>query len=107
MDAGILALMIPIIGVSIPVVAIWTNHKRKLVQMQIDAEAQTGGANAALYNKRVGELEDRVRVLERIVTDGGYNLASEIEALRGEREAITTPKTDVGVPLSVGSKERA
>ena len=31
------------------------------------------------------ELEDRVRVLERIVTDGGYDLASKIEALRDER----------------------
>ena len=30
----------------------------------------------------VERLEQRVRVLERIVTDGGYTLASEIEALR-------------------------
>ena len=34
---------------------------------------------------RVDELEDRVRVLERIVTDGGYDLAHKIEALRDER----------------------
>jgi hypothetical protein len=33
----------------------------------------------------VERLEQRVRVLERIVTDGGYTLASEIEALRDNR----------------------
>jgi hypothetical protein len=31
-------------------------------------------------------LEDRVRVLERIVTDQNYGLAREIEALRDPRE---------------------
>jgi hypothetical protein len=30
----------------------------------------------------VERLEQRVRVLERIVTDSGYTLASQIEALR-------------------------
>ena len=33
----------------------------------------------------VERLEQRVRVLERIVTDGGYTLASQIEALRDDR----------------------
>jgi hypothetical protein len=32
----------------------------------------------------VERLEHRVRVLERIVTDGGYSLASQIEALRDD-----------------------
>ena len=33
----------------------------------------------------VERLEQRVRVLERIVTDSGYTLASQIEALRDDR----------------------
>jgi hypothetical protein len=33
----------------------------------------------------VERLERRVRVLERIVTDSGYTLASQIEALRDDR----------------------
>jgi hypothetical protein len=37
---------------------------------------------------QVQMLEDRVRVLERIVTDQNYSLASEIEALRDR------PKTE-------------
>ena len=38
-------------------------------------------------------LEQRVRVLERIVTDSGYTLASEIEALRDARPVATRRAT--------------
>ena len=41
-------------------------------------------ARSALL-KKLEEVEERVRVLERIVTDGGYDLAHKIEALRDER----------------------
>ncbi len=42
------------------------------------------------------QLEERTRVLERIVTDGGYSLANQIEALRGDTG---------GVPLEINRKE--
>ena len=64
---------------SIPVIAIWTDHRRKLAKI----EAETAAKRAAPVNQ---DLEDRVRVLERIVTDRGYDLASQIEALRDERK---------------------
>jgi hypothetical protein len=37
---------------------------------------------AAQYASRSHELEQRVRVLEQIVTDGGAQTAAQIEALR-------------------------
>ncbi len=66
----------------IPLVAIWTSHKQKLAKMQIEATAE----KAALYATQNTELEQRVRVLERIVTDKGYDVASQIEALRDARK---------------------
>lgn len=36
---------------------------------------------------QVGQLQDRIRVLERIVTDGGVQTAAQIEALR-DRDRI-------------------
>jgi hypothetical protein len=39
------------------------------------------------------ELEDRVRVLERIVTDKGYDVATQIEALRDQRRLRNCSKT--------------
>jgi len=40
---------------------------------------------AAQYASRSHELEERVRVLEQIVTDGGAQTAAQIEALRPKR----------------------
>ena len=42
------------------------------------------GENRRL-NGRIEAMEDRLIVLEKIVTDGSYNLANEIEALRDKR----------------------
>lgn len=39
-------------------------------------------AAPAQYAAHTRELEERVRVLERIVTDKGYDVATQIEALR-------------------------
>ena len=38
--------------------------------------------NAAQQAAHSQELEDRVRVLERIITDRGFDVATQIEALR-------------------------
>ena len=40
--------------------------------------------NAELL-ERLNQVEERVRVLERIVTDKGYDVATQIEALRDAR----------------------
>ena len=82
---GYLALMIPIIALMIPVLAIWTKHRKEVVKMQIDAAATMSAEKAAQYASHNQALEDRVRVLERIVTDKGYDVATQIEALRDAR----------------------
>ncbi len=82
-----IGVMIPIIaivlGMSLGFFGMWTTHKQKLAKLQIAAQASAGskGEQAEL----IRELQDRVQVLERIVTDGGYDLAHKIEALRDER----------------------
>lgn len=55
--------------------------------------------NAALRSE-LQTVHDRVAVLERIVTDKGYGLREEIEALR-------SPSADSGVPLGDTSREKA
>jgi uncharacterized membrane protein (DUF4010 family) len=82
---GTLALMIPILAISIPIIAIWTKHRQKIAEMQINATAQMSAEKAAQYAARTQALEERVRVLERIVTDRGYDVATQIEALRDTR----------------------
>lgn len=100
---GIMALMIPIIALSIPIVAIWTKHQQKIAEMQIGATAEHTAEKAAQYASKMQALEDRVRVLERIVTDGGYDVATQIEALRDTRRV---DEAGSGVPLGLAGKER-
>ena len=48
----------------------------------------TNDAENARLRHQVQQLQDRIRVLERIVTDGGVQTAAQIEALR-ERDKIS------------------
>ena len=82
---GYMALMIPILALMIPFFAIWTKHQKEIAALQIDATATKSAEKAAQYATHSQALEDRVRVLERIVTDKGYDVATQIEALRDAR----------------------
>ncbi len=79
-------LIIPILALSIPIVAIWTRHRQRIAEMQVRATADLSAEKAAQYAAHTRELEERVRVLERIVTDKGYDVAAQIEALRDVRQ---------------------
>lgn len=82
MDHGTLALLIPLAPFLLGGFAIWTRHQRRIAELQVQATAE----KAAQYASHTRELEERVRVLERIITDGGYDTALQIEALRDQRE---------------------
>ncbi len=77
-----LALLIPLAPFLLGGFAIWTRHNRKIAELQVQATAE----KAAQYASHSAELEERVRVLERIVTDRGYDIATQIEALRDARK---------------------
>ena len=56
-----------------------------LKERQLEADARLTAEKAAQYATSNVELEQRVRVLEQIVTDGGMQTAAQIEALRAPR----------------------
>jgi IS5 family transposase len=82
MDTILILIIVVGLPLMIPIIAIWTRHQRKMAEMQIQATAE----KAAQYATHTSELEARVRVLERIVTDKGYDVASQIEALRDAKK---------------------
>ena len=59
------------------------NRFFKFREKKLEVEAMNAAEKAAQYASRSHELEERVRVLEQIVTDGGAQTAAQIEALRG------------------------
>ena len=57
----------------------------KFKERQLELTAANTAERAAQYAATNQTLEDRMRVLERIVTDRGYDVATQIEALRDQR----------------------
>ena len=56
----------------------WTKLKEKQLELAATLAADKAAAQAA----HIERLEQRMRVLERIATDGGQHLAAQIEDLR-------------------------
>jgi hypothetical protein len=82
MDIGI---FVPLIAVAIPLVAVGRRpFERWLESRERIAQAGTGEAagQAAASAAKIARLENRVAVLERILTDRRTHLADEIDALR-------------------------
>lgn len=76
-------------GILVPIVAIIFGtmagvlHKwLKLKERQLEMTSHITAEKAAQYSAHTDRLEQRVRVLERIVTDKGIDLSDEIERLR-------------------------
>ena len=83
---GDLGILVPLAPFLMVVGIVWVKSQAKLEEKRIAATAENSAEKAAQYASRITEMEDRIRVLERIVTDGGYNVATQIEALRDTRK---------------------
>ena len=81
-----LGVLIPILGVLCGLVAIigrvWIRPWLKLKERQLEMQSVLTAEKTAHYAAHTERLEQRVRVLERIVTDKGIDVADEIERLR-------------------------
>jgi len=91
MDFGLLIPIVAIVmGISIPITAIKLKHKERIEQMRL-AAATSGNRDSGTSDRqaaRIEELEDRMAVLERIITDSGVSVAAQIEALRDRDVAL-------------------
>ncbi|WP_413061836.1 hypothetical protein ACLN6N_05480 [Sphingomonas carotinifaciens] len=82
-------LIIPVMGICCGLLAIfggtfvkpWLAYRHRRMELEASMIAE----KAAQYAAQTERLEQRVRVLERIVTDRGMDLSDEIERLRDER----------------------
>jgi hypothetical protein len=83
------AIFIPILGILCGLVAIvggvFVKPWLRLKERQLSLISNDTAEKAAQYAAHTERLEQRVRVLERIVTDKGIVVADEIERLRDDR----------------------
>jgi hypothetical protein len=81
-------VLIALIVIGLPVTAIFGYPMLKRIldhrEKRMEIEARMTAEKAAQYAAHTERLEQRVRVLERIVTDKGVVVADEIERLRDE-----------------------
>lgn len=70
----------------------WFSYKEK----QLELNARTAAERAAEYAVSNKDLEQRVRVLEQIVTDNGAQTAAQIEALRQPPAMIGRSRAPIG-----------
>ncbi len=71
-------VLIPLAAIFAGVMKKWLSIKERQLELMSRAAAEKGAQYAAHTDK----LEQRVRVLERIATDRGIDVADEIERLR-------------------------
>jgi hypothetical protein len=82
-----MAVFFTLVGAFLFLMLLLTNaYKRrlefKLRKMELEAHAKASPPPPAGRDDRTDLLEDRVRVLERIATDRGQDIAHQIEKLR-------------------------
>lgn len=83
-------VLIPLAAIGIAPFKMWLGVKEKQIESQTNLTAE----KTAQYAAHTERLEARVRVLEQIVTDKGFDTAAQIEALRSPRLSGETVKLD-------------
>ena len=79
------SILFPFVALSIPIIAILAGALKRWIafkERQIEVTSSQTAEKAAQYAARIERLEQRVAVLERILTDRSTHLAHEIESLR-------------------------
>ena len=83
-------VLIPLAAIGIAPFRMWLRIKERQIGAQSDLTAE----KTAQYAAHTERLEARVRVLEQIVTDKGFDTAAQIEALRTPRLTGDPVKVD-------------
>ena len=87
-NPGTVWVLIPLAGISIAPFKMWLRVKEK----QISAQTSLAAEKSAQYAQHMERFEARLRVIEQIVTDGGAQTASQIEALREQARIPSVEK---------------
>jgi hypothetical protein len=78
-------ILIPLAAIGIAPFKMWMRIKEK----QIDAQTNLAAEKSAQYAQHMERFEQRLRVVEQIVTDSGAQTAAQIEALRDKPRLLS------------------
>lgn len=78
-------VLIPLAAIGIAPFKMWLRVKEK----QMDSQTNLAAEKSAQYAQHMERVEERLRVLEQIVTDRGVETAAQIEALRDRPRTLS------------------
>ena len=81
-------VLIPLAAIGIAPFKMWMRIKEK----QIEAQTSLAAEKSAQYAQHMERFEQRLRVVEQIVTDSGAQTAAQIEALREQPRIASKDK---------------
>jgi hypothetical protein len=82
-----------IIGLPVILLMLIANRYFRLREKKLEVDAGMAAEKAAQYASRTNELEQRVQILEQIVTDSGAQTAAQIDALRKQPARIARKRS--------------
>jgi len=85
--------MMSVVVISAAVIIYIANRFFRLREKKLEIEAMNAAEKAAQYASQSREIEERLRVVEQIVTDSGVHTAAQIEALRQPPHSGTNRKS--------------
>jgi hypothetical protein len=96
-ETGIIALATIVVGLPVTLCVIGEIAKRHIAykKRKLELMADKTTEKAAQYAAHVERLEQRMRVLERIATDKGVDVARQIENLREEPALVELPNKEL------------
>jgi hypothetical protein len=89
MSDHLLLIVILVMPFIVGLVSTVTSHRTKLAKLRLEAETLRATLGASRQtDERITAMEDRIRVLERIITENrsSLTLAHEIDALRSQAD---------------------
>jgi len=84
---------VSIVVITAAVIIYIANRFFRLRERKLEIEAMNAAEKAAQYASQSREIEERLRVVEQIVTDSGVHTAAQIEALRQSPHTGTNRKS--------------
>jgi hypothetical protein len=85
MSPGDFIVFSGLVGIPSTLIVYVANRFFRLRERKLEIEAMNAAEKAAQYASHSREIEERLRVVEQIVTDSGVHTAAQIEALRQPR----------------------
>lgn len=92
-DPGEFIAFMSVVVIPAAVIIYIANRFFRLREKKLQVEALNAAEKAAQYAAQTRQMEERLRVVEQIVTDGGVHTAAQIEALRRPPHSGTNRKS--------------